>query len=100
MYQYGLCRFIFSVGLAHFVRTLADDNVNNLRLFAIFGWIFSLGVSDKLIVQFVFHQVDGASAEATAHDTATCYAVFFGNVVQEVEFFAWYLILFAQARWL
>ena len=47
---------------------VGDDYGNYNRLVAIFGAEFLLGCVDEVIIEIVLHQVDGAAAEAAAHD--------------------------------
>ena len=83
--------------LAELARTVADNHVDNDGLLAILGLELLLHFALEGIYEFVSHEVDGATAEATAHDTGTRDTHFLGHVVEEVELFAAYFILLAQA---
>ena len=76
------------MGLAEFARTVTDDNVDDLAVLAKLFAIALLGLCDEGVVEFVGNEVDGAAAEATAHDTRAGYAAVVSHVVEEVEFFA------------
>ena len=78
------------------MRTLRDNHWVNLRSVTILSCELSGNILNKLVVDVVFYQVDGAATEATTHDTATSNTVLLGNIVQEVEFLAAYLIFLAQ----
>ena len=56
----------------------------------------SLCCSDEVVINFVFNEVDGATTEATTHDTATCDTIFLCQVVEIVKFFAAYFIFLAK----
>ena len=49
------------------------------------------------IVQFVYDEVDGTTAETAAHDTRTGDAALFGDVIEEIQFFAAHFVLFTQS---
>ena len=50
-----------------------------------------------MVIEFVGHEVDGATSESAAHDARTGDAFFAGNVVEEVEFFAGHFIFLREA---
>ena len=50
--------------------------------------------SDEVVVELVFHEVDGASAETAAHNARTCYAAFFCDVIEVVKFLAGHFVVF------
>ena len=52
---------------------------------------------NELAVEVVANEVDGAAAEAAAHDARTGNTALFGNVVKEVELFAADLVVLRQA---
>ena len=54
--------------LADFVRTLSDNNVDDLRQLVVLFCKLLLSGLDECIVELVLHEVDGATAEAAAHD--------------------------------
>lgn len=54
--------------LAKFTSTVTDNNVDNDRLFAEFFLVCFLSRFDEVFVQVFANQVDGATAEAAAHD--------------------------------
>ena len=54
--------------------------------------------SDERFIQFLLHQVDGAAAEAAAHDTRTRHIHLAGQLVQEIQFLAAYLVQLAHAE--
>ena len=70
--------------LAQFARTVADDNVIDFRFVAVLLVELLLSRSNKLLVDVVANEVDGATAKATAHNARASYATLLGNVVEEV----------------
>lgn len=70
------------------MRTLSNDNIDNLRLFVILSSILGLNICNELIIDFVLHEVDGASTKSTAHDAASGNAILFCNVIQIVKLLA------------
>ena len=58
----------WTCSLAELARAVADDDVVDFGLVTVFLVEALLGVSDELAVEVVAHQVDGAAAEAAAHD--------------------------------
>ena len=50
-------------------RTVADDHVVDERFLAETLVVLGLRRGDETVVEVIFHQVDGATAEATAHHT-------------------------------
>ena len=52
----------------------------------------SFSCSDEVVVNLILNEVDSATTEATAHDTATSNTIFFSQVIEEVKFFAAYFI--------
>ena len=73
--------------LAETARTIAYHYIDYLWLLAILCRIFSLGICNELVIEFVLHKVDSATAEAATHNTASGNAVLASDVVEEVEFF-------------
>ena len=57
-----------------------------------------LGRIHECVVEFVLHEVDGAAAEAAAHHAGAGHIHLAGKFVEEIEFFAAYLIEFRQAE--
>ena len=80
-----------------FAGAVADHYVDDDRFLAIFGSELLFDGLYKVVIEFVGHEVDGATSESAAHDARTGDAFFAGNVVEEVEFFAAYLILLAES---
>ena len=78
------------------MRTLRDNYWVNLRCVTILSCELSCNILNELVVDVVLNQVDGAATEATTHDTATSNTVLLGNIVQEVELLAAYLVFLAQ----
>ena len=76
--------------LAELAGSVGDDNVVYLGHTAIGLFIAGFGRFDKVIVEFVFHQIDGATAEAATHHARTGHAAVERQVVQEVQLFAAY----------
>ena len=62
----------------------------------IFGCKFSFCICNELIVDVILYKVDGTASEATTHNTAACYTILFGYVIQEVKFLTTNLVFFAQ----
>ena len=83
--------------LAESARTIANDDVIDLRLVAVFLVELLLSRSNKLLVKIVANQVDGATSKATAHDSGTSDTALLSNVVQEVKFLAGNLIVLGQS---
>lgn len=83
--------------LAYFVRALADDNVIDFWFLAKFSKILFCDIGHELVMNFILNQVDGAATEAATHDTTACNTVLFGNIIEEIQLFARYLIVLAQA---
>ena len=65
------CLFLICSGemLAEPTRAVADDHVVDLGLVAVLLVELLLGCGDEVLVEVVAYQVDGAAAEAAAHDT-------------------------------
>ena len=82
--------------LAYFVRAPADDYVIDFWFLAKFSKILFCDIGHELVMNFILNQVDGAATEAATHDTTSCNAVLFGNVIEEIKLFARYLIVLAQ----
>lgn len=76
---------------------VADGYGVDLGLFAEFGGEAFDGRLDEVVVFLFGHEVDGAAAEAAAHDARAGNATFAGHVVEVVEFFAAHLVEFAHA---
>ena len=55
--------------LAEPTRAVADDHVVDLGLVAVLLVELLFGCGDEVLVEVVAYQVDGAAAEAAAHDT-------------------------------
>lgn len=96
MLSFGYCTRCTML-LEETTATVTDDNVDNDGLLAIL--LFELLYDNLLEVgsEFISYEVDGATTEATTHDAATSYIALLGNFVEEVEFFAAYLIFLAEA---
>ena len=54
------------------------------------------GGGDELVVELIFHQVDGAAAKAATHDARTGNATLASDVVQVVELNTAHLVVLAQ----
>ena len=78
------------------MRTLRDNYWVNFRSMTILSCELSCNILYELVIDVVLNQVDGAATEATTHDTATSNTVLLGNIVQEVELLAAYLVFLAQ----
>ena len=83
--------------LAYFVRALADHYVIDFWSLAEFSKILFCDIGHELVMNFILNQVDGAATKAATHDTTSCNAVLFGNIIEEIKLFARYLIILAQA---
>ena len=81
------------MNLADFARTVADDDIVNLRLMTISLIEALFGVLYELTIEVIANKIDGATAETATHDTGTCHAVLLGNLVEEVQFLAAYLVV-------
>ena len=92
-----LCLVYVFLALADFSRTVFDYHIIDLRFLAVALRIFLLHVGDEMIVEVLLHEVDGASAEASAHDSRTGNAILACDVVEIVEFFARNFVFLAQS---
>ena len=63
---------------------IANYDIVQFRFVSELSRIVGKGFLDKGVVQFVLHQVDGASTKAAAHDARAGNAAFLSNVVQEI----------------
>ena len=84
-------------GLADFAGAVADDDIDDFGLVSVLGGEFLLCIGDEGVVELVLDEVDGAAAEAAAHDAGTCHAVCLGYVVEVVEFLTAYLIVLGES---
>ena len=62
---------MISYELANLSWTIADNNVDNLWFMSVFLIKLSFSCSDEVVVNLNLNEVDSATTEATAHDTAT-----------------------------
>lgn len=83
--------------LAYFVRALANHYVIDFWSLTEFSKIFFSDIGHELVMNVILNQVDGAATEAAAHDTTACYTILFGNIIEEIQLFARYLIVLTQA---
>ncbi len=65
-----MCSFLVDMrfGLANLTRAITDHYGDDYRFVPKLCSEFLAGIIDKLVIEFVFHQVDGASTEATTHN--------------------------------
>ena len=80
----------------NFACAVGDDDVIDFGLVAVLAVELLLGLFHEVVLELVLHKVDGAAAEAATHDSRSGHAAALGHVVEEVEFFAAYLVVFGK----